>query len=72
VDPPGSEDFEATATAWLLELLPHLHSHTVRRYPAALAAIARHVTAGAVDGGRLAAAAKSAELVEFALRGEPL
>ena len=104
VDPPGSERFEASAVAWLLDLVPDLRTHPIRRYPLALAAIARHVTAGAVDGARagyrtartelgealpphavdaalaayrdegrrLAAAAKAAELVERALRGEAL
>jgi hypothetical protein len=103
VAPPGAEDWERSA-AWLLDLVPYLRTHPVRRYPVALAAIARHVTAGAVDGARagyrtartelgealpphavdaaltayrdegrrLAAAAKAAELVERALRGEAL
>jgi hypothetical protein len=103
--PPGSDDFEAAAVTWMLdELVPYLRAHPIRRYPVALAAIARHVTAGAADGARagyraartelgtalpphavdtalaayrdegrrLAAAAKAAELVERALRGEVL
>jgi hypothetical protein len=103
--PPGSDSFEADAVTWMLnELVPYLRGHDVRRYPAALAAIARHVAAGAADGARagyraartelgtvlpphavdmaltayrdegrrLAAAAKAAELVERALRGEAL
>lgn len=105
VAPPGSERFEATAVEWLLsELVPDLRTSTVRRYPVALAVIARHVTSGAVEGARdgyrrartelaevipphavdqaltayrdqgrrLAAAEKAAELVERALRGQPL
>jgi hypothetical protein len=105
VAPPGSENWEASAVAWLLdEHVPYLRGHDVRRYPVALAAIARHVTAGAAEGARagyrnartelgealpphavdaaltayrdegrrLAAAAKAAELVERALRGEAL
>lgn len=105
VAPPGTRDWETTAVDWLLNgVVPDLRAHTVRRYPVALAAIARHVTAGAVDGARagyrtartelgtelpphavdaallayrdegrrLVAVAKAAELVERALRGEPL
>ena len=52
VDPPGSETFEASAVAWLLDLVPDLRTHTVKRYPAALASIARHVAGGAADGAR--------------------
>lgn len=53
VAPPGSERFEATAVEWLLsELVPDLRTSAVRRYPVALAVIARHVTSGAVDGAR--------------------
>ena len=105
VAPPGSERFEATAIEWLLsDLVPDLRASPVRRYPVALAVIARRVTRGAVEGARdgyrtartelgtalpphavdialtayrdqgrrLAAAAKAAELVERALRGQPL
>lgn len=102
--PPGSDAFEAAAVTWMLELAPDLRTHAVKRYPAALAALARHVTAGAAEGARagyrtartelgtvlpphavdtalaayrdegrrLAAAARAAELVERALRGEAL
>jgi hypothetical protein len=52
VAPPGSEDWEATAVEWLLELVPYLRETTVRRYPVALAVIARHIVAGAIDGAR--------------------
>jgi hypothetical protein len=104
VDPPGAEDWEASAVNWMLDLVPDLRGHSaVRRHPAALAAIARHITAGAVQGARdgyraartelgtvvpphavdavftayrdegrrLAAAVRSVELVERALRGDP-
>jgi hypothetical protein len=43
VHPPGSEDFEATAIAWLLDVVPpdfRLHG-VLRRHPVALAAMAR-------------------------------
>jgi hypothetical protein len=52
VAPPGSEDFVPSAVDWLYDLVPDLRGHTTARYPAALAASARHVTAGAVDGAR--------------------
>jgi hypothetical protein len=103
--PPGSEDWEASAVAWLLDQVPDLRAHTmVRRHPAVLATIARHVLTGSLDGARqgyrtartelgdavpphavdaaltayrdegrrLATAVRSVELVERALRGEPL
>jgi hypothetical protein len=104
VHPPGSAGFEATAVAWLLDVVPpdyRLHG-VLRRHPVALAAMARHHTAACVEGARegyrsartelgealpphavdavldayrtegrrLAAAARAAELIERALRGE--
>jgi hypothetical protein len=54
VHPPGSDDFEATAVAWLLEIVPpdyRLHG-VLRRHPVALAAMARHHTAACVEGAR--------------------
>lgn len=51
--PPGTEDWEASAVEWLLELVPELRGHTtLRRHPVILAAIARHVATGAADGAR--------------------
>jgi hypothetical protein len=52
VAPPGTEDWEASAVAWLLELVPDLRTHTVRRYPVILASIARHILTGSVEGAR--------------------
>jgi hypothetical protein len=104
VAPPGTEDWEATAVEWLLELVPDLRGNVVRRYPVVLVVIARHAVAGTVDGlragyrtartelgeavpphavdaaltayrdegRRLAAVAKGAEMIERALRGEPV
>ncbi|HXA59015.1 MAG TPA: hypothetical protein VNW94_07625 [Streptosporangiaceae bacterium] len=103
VHPPGSERFEDTALAWLLDLVPPEYRRygVLRRYPLALARMARHhvdanveaarngyrtARAGLAEavpphgieaildiyrreGGRLAALAKAAELVETALRG---
>ena len=54
VHPPGTEDFETTAVAWLLGVVPpdfRLHG-VLRRHPAALAAMARHHTQACVEGAR--------------------
>jgi hypothetical protein len=54
VHPPGSEDFERTAQAWLLDTVPpdyRLHG-VLRRYPLALAAMAGHHTKACVAGAR--------------------
>jgi hypothetical protein len=54
VHPPGSEDFEATAIAWLLDVVPpdfRLHG-VLRRHPVALAAMARHHAQACVEGAR--------------------
>ena len=54
VHPPGSEDFEASAVGWLLDTVPPgYRSHDVlRRYPVALATLARHHMAACVHGAR--------------------
>jgi hypothetical protein len=54
VHPPGSAEFEATAVAWLLDVVPpdyRLHG-VLRRHPVALAVMARHHTAACVEGAR--------------------
>src|SRR6266581_1730384 len=54
VHPPGSEDFESTAVGWLLDVVPpdyRLHG-VLRRYPAALAAMARYHSKACVEGAR--------------------
>ena len=54
VHPPGSEDFERTAQAWLLDVVPpdyRLHG-VLRRYPLALAAMAAHHSEACVAGAR--------------------
>ena len=54
VHPPGTEDFERTAQAWLLDVVPadyRLHG-VLRRYPQALAAMAIHHTRACVAGAR--------------------
>lgn len=52
VSPPGSEDWEASAAEWLLDLIPEYRMYPTRRYPVVLAFIARHVLAGAIEGAR--------------------
>ena len=52
--PPGSTDFEATAVAWLLDVVPpdyRLYG-VLRRHPIALATMARHHVAACVQGAR--------------------
>ena len=54
VHPPGSEGFEQTAVAWLLDVVPpdyRLHG-VLSRHPVALAAMARHHVAACVQGAR--------------------
>jgi hypothetical protein len=54
VHPPGSEGFEETALAWLLDVVPpdyRLHG-VLRRHPVALATLARHHVAACVEGAR--------------------
>jgi hypothetical protein len=54
VHPPGSEEFEATAVAWLLDVVPpdyRLHG-VLRRFPVALAAMARQHCEACVEGAR--------------------
>jgi hypothetical protein len=54
VHPPGTEDFERTAQAWLLDVVPpdyRLHG-VLRRYPLALAAMAAHHAQACVTGAR--------------------
>src|SRR6516225_12323404 len=54
VHPPGSEGFERTAVAWLIEVVPadyRLYG-VLRRYPVALAAMAVHHADACVAGAR--------------------
>jgi hypothetical protein len=67
VHPPGSEDFEATAIAWLLDVVPpdfRMHG-VLRRHPAALAAMARHHTQACVEGARAGYRTARTELGEL-------
>jgi hypothetical protein len=54
VHPPGSDGFEDTAVKWLLEVVPgeYRQYDVLRRYPAALALLARHHTAACAEGAR--------------------
>ncbi|WP_067913907.1 hypothetical protein [Actinomadura rubrobrunea] len=54
VHPPGTERFEDTATAWLLDLVPpdYRRHGVLRRYPVALARMARHHVSAAVEAAR--------------------
>lgn len=54
VHPPGSEEFERSAIAWLLEVVPsdYLLHGVLRRHPVALATLARHHLQACVDGAR--------------------
>jgi hypothetical protein len=54
VHPPGSEGFERTAVAWLLDVVPpdyRLYG-VLRRHPVALATMAKHHVAACVEGAR--------------------
>ena len=55
VHPPGSDRFEDTAMAWLLELVPPEYRRygVLRRYPIALARMARQHLDASVEAARL-------------------
>ena len=64
VHPPGSERFEQTAVAWLLDVVPpdyRLHG-VLARHPVALAAMARHHVTACVEGARQGYRSARAEL----------
>jgi hypothetical protein len=66
VHPPGSEEFESTAVAWLLDVVPpdyRLHG-VLRRYPIALAALARYHSKACVEGAREGYRAARTELAD--------
>jgi|HubBroStandDraft_3_1064219.scaffolds.fasta_scaffold47843_2 hypothetical protein len=52
--PPGTGDWEASAAAWLLDVLPagYRGHEGLHRYPVALAALARHYADGCVESSR--------------------
>src|SRR6476646_3504383 len=54
VHPPGSEGFERTVVAWLLDMVPpdyRLHG-VLQRHPIALATLARRHLAACIEGAR--------------------
>jgi hypothetical protein len=54
VHPPGSDEFERTVVAWLLDVVPpdyRMHG-VLRRHPIALATLARRHLAACVEGAR--------------------
>jgi hypothetical protein len=64
VHPPGSDDFESTAVGWLLDVVPpdyRLHG-VLRRYPVALATLARYHSRACVEGARQGYRAARTEL----------
>jgi len=64
VHPPGSERFEQTAVAWLLDVVPpdyRLHG-VLARHPVALAVMARHHVTACVEGARQGYRTARAEL----------
>jgi hypothetical protein len=66
VHPPGSDEFEPTAVAWLFGVVPpdyRLYG-VLRRHPAALAAMARHHTDACVEGARQGYRTARTELAE--------
>ena len=66
VHPPRSQDFERTAVAWLLDVVPpdyRLYG-VLRRHPIALATLARHHVAACVEGARRGYRTARAELGE--------
>ncbi len=66
VHPPGSEDFERTAVAWLLDVVPpdyRLYG-VLRRYPLALAAMAGHHARACVTSAREGYRSARTELAE--------
>jgi hypothetical protein len=66
VGPPGSEGWESSAAAWLLDLIPEYRLYpVVRRHPVVLAFIAHHVLSGAVEGARQGYRTTRSELGEL-------
>ena len=67
VRPPGSDEWEATAVAWLLDLAPEYRQYEmVSRHPVILASIARHLIHGSVEGAREGYGTVRTELGEHA------
>jgi hypothetical protein len=66
VRPPGSDRFEASAVEFLLDVLPPEFRQygVLRRFPVALASMARYYAGGCVEGARAGYRAARGELAE--------
>ncbi|MFI0448709.1 hypothetical protein [Actinomadura sp. 6N118] len=66
VHPPGTERFEDTAMTWLLELVPPEYRRygVLRRYPIALARMARHHVNASIEAAREGFRTARVELAE--------
>jgi hypothetical protein len=66
VRPPGTEDWEMTAVAWLPEVVPECRKYRlVCGHPLVLASIARHLVHGQVEGARQGYRTVRTELAEW-------
>jgi hypothetical protein len=54
VRPPGSDDFEPSAIAWMLDVMPteYRQYEVLRRHPVALASMAGYYANSCVEGAR--------------------
>ena len=53
VAPSGSQEWEISAVAWLLDQAPELRQHErVYRHPVVLVSVVRHLFSGTVEGAR--------------------
>jgi hypothetical protein len=67
VHPPGDQEFERSATQWLLSAVPpdYLLHGVLKRHPVALAMLARHHLRACVDGARSGYRTARSELGPF-------
>jgi hypothetical protein len=68
VRPPGTHDWERTATAWLFDLCPpDYRAHEVlRRHPVVLARVAHHHVQGAIGAARTGLSTVRRDLADVA------
>jgi hypothetical protein len=68
VRPPGTHDWERTATAWLFDLCPpDYRAHEVlRRHPVVLARVAHHHVQGAIGAARTGLSTARRDLADVA------
>ncbi|MGI5285981.1 hypothetical protein ACQEVF_21970 [Nonomuraea polychroma] len=64
VRPPSVPDWETSAVAWLLDAVPPEYRayEVLRRHPVALASMARHHVAAAIEGARAGYRAAAVDL----------